>query len=82
MNPIKTYNHGTGPVDLRHLNQASIQCTPIEMHLKTDGSLTDKPSFTIVMILPLINQPVHGQYTLETFQKCLDELGYEITEKK
>ena len=72
-------NHGTGPIDLRHLGAAD-EMRPTEIHLKEDGAIGDKPSFTIVMTA-LGRTPKFGQLSLEMLNEALNELGYEIIKK-
>ena len=76
---FKAFNHGTGPVDLRHLGAAD-EMRPTEIHLKEDGALDDKPSFTIVMTA-LGRTPKFGQISLRMLNEGLNELGYEIVKK-
>jgi len=78
---MKVVNHGASTINLRHLGTDIIQMMPSELHYKTNGSTSDGPSFAMVLQGP-IGIYVVGQFTLDTLQECLGELGYEIKEKE
>ena len=73
------YNHGKGVIDLRDIGSAT-QMMPTEIHLKEDGSLDNKPSFTIILEHPL-KKPVYGQITLEMLNDGLEDIGYKMVKQ-
>jgi hypothetical protein len=77
---IFTKNHGTKPMDLTHLGP-SFQFIPTELHLKENGTITEEPSFAIVMQSPGIKSlstAVIGQVSLKMLNEAMEELGYRI----
>lgn len=56
------------------------QMLPVEIHHKADGSITNKPSFCIVMTAPF-KQTVCGQISLEMLNAALSDIGYELIKK-
>lgn len=77
---IKVFNHGKNPIDLTHLENP-IHFSPKELHFKANGTLNGKPSLVMVMEDRFKNV-VWGEFSLNSLMDCLDELGYEIIEKK
>jgi hypothetical protein len=73
---FKAFNHDTGQIDLSKFGNA-IQMKPIEIHLKEDGSIENKPSFAIVMADPNIGY-VFGQISLKMLNEGLADIGYEL----
>lgn len=55
---------------------AELELTPIALHFKEGGSITDEPSIAIEMTNGLIG--VIGQMSLKTLKEGLEELGYTI----
>lgn len=76
---IKVFNHGIGPIDLTHLG-TSVEMRPTELHYKVDGDTENNPSFCIVMDMPgpFAVPHVYAQFSLNTIQKALAELGYTL----
>lgn len=74
---MKVINHGENQIDLTHIGTEVVQARPTELHFKTNGSIDDKPSFVIVMRYAT-GAAVYGQFTLDTLEDCLEQLGYEI----
>lgn len=77
MDEIKGRNWGTGVIQLE-LGDFAIEMKPVELHLKEDGSLDNKPSLCLVMVNPFSRLHVYGQMSLEMFNKALEEVGYKI----
>lgn len=79
---FKAFNHGNSPIDLTHY-RGIVNVLPIEFHLKEDGSLTNGPSFAIVMVCP--SNPIFpfavSQLTIKMFNEALAEIGYELIKK-
>lgn len=73
---MKVVNHKKGKVDLTSLGTNIGEYYPTELHYKSDGAIGDKPSFTIVMREPN-GSSVYGQFSLDTLNECLKELGYK-----
>lgn len=81
-NFITTFNHGKNHINLSHFKDKNvIEFRPTELHLRTNGSVKNEPSFAFVMENPTSKNVVFGQFSLETLKKSLAELGYEINEK-
>lgn len=78
--PFKGINHGTGQIDLTHHKEIE-EFSPVEIHLKEDGSLKNEPSFAIVLTSPYSRTQVFGQISLEMLNEGLDDVGYEIIKK-
>lgn len=80
---FKGINHGKEKINLTHLSKDSIELRPAEIHLKEDGSIECKPSFTIVMIddgcYPI---NVYGQISLKMFNNGFNDIGYKIVKKE
>jgi len=75
---FKAINHGTGQIDLSHLAAFNpIQMRPVELHLKEDGTVDDKPSFGIVMT-DRTGRVVFGEISLKMLREGFQELGYDI----
>lgn len=72
-------NHGTGKIDIRDKG-LSTQFKPVEIHLKEDGALGDKPSFAFVLTSPG-KITVIGQLSLEMWNEGLADIGYELVKK-
>ncbi len=70
-------NHGKGNIDIKH--DLVAQLLPIEIHLKENGTLDDKPSFAIVLSSMVKSLPVVvGQLSLKMWNEGLKDIGYEI----
>jgi hypothetical protein len=77
---IKGFNHGTGPIDLKldeETRYPAFEFRPIEIHLKEDGALGNKPSMCMLMC-NLGGVYVYGQLSVEMWNKGLAEIGYKI----
>lgn len=74
---FKGIYHGTGQIDLSHHKDIE-QFLPVEIHLKEDGTVDNKPSFAIVLTSPYSRNQVVGQISLEMLNQGLADLGYEI----
>lgn len=74
---MKAVNHGERQMDLRHLGYTAKEARPIELHHNTNGSVTNEPTFCMVMAMPS-GLNIIGQFSLATLRACLNELGYEI----
>ena len=57
-----------------------MELRPIEIHLKEDGDLDDKPSLCIVMtdMQPFSQTFFYGQISLKMFNEGLKDIGYKI----
>jgi len=77
--PFTAFNHGTNQIDVKHLGKIKMML-PTEIHYKEDGSITNGPSFAIVLTSP-VDIPVVGQISLKMLNDGLNELGYEIVKK-
>ena len=75
---MKVFNHGKNLITLTDVNVPAY--VPIELHFKEDGSVTDGPTFAIVLAGPT-GSNIFGELSLETLGECLDELGYHILKK-
>jgi hypothetical protein len=71
-------NHGKGKIAINEDYGPIIQFRPTELHLKEDGSLTNEPSFAVVMTRPDAKGKAVGQISLEMLNEALGELGYTI----
>ena len=70
-------SHGTGPIIIKH--EFVTHMRPIEIHLKEDGTLDDKPSVCIIMSTMIADFPVvAGQLSLKMWNEALKDIGYEI----
>jgi hypothetical protein len=76
---IKTVNVGTDKVRLEAAT--AIEFSPVELHMKEDGSKNGKPSFTWVMVNPHSPVTVYAQFSLDSLIDAFDELGFEIKKK-
>jgi len=90
--PFKAFDHGTGQIDLRHHEVKMLELRPLEIHHKSNGTITGGPVFGIVMGIPksdispeeriipeVKNAPmIYGQISLEMLNEGLEELGYKI----
>ena len=77
---LKGINHGTKEINLsKHSSDNPSEYRPIEIHLKENGAIGDKPSLCIVLENPFENIGiVYGQFSVKTFNEGLAEIGYEI----
>lgn len=94
--PFKAFDHGTGQIDLRHHEVKMLELRPLEIHHKSNGTITNGPIFGIVMGIPksdispedraipeVKNAPmIYGQLSLEMWNEALEELGYQIIKKE
>jgi hypothetical protein len=75
-------NHGKRPIILDLPNDTYVQqLKPVEIHLKEDGSITNGPSFCIVLKASGMldtKMACVGQITLEMLNEGLKDIGYEI----
>lgn len=70
-------SHGKGTIKINH--EFVTQLRPIEIHMKEDGTLDDKPSFCIVMSSMMEGlSVVAGQISLKMLNEGLKDIGYEI----
>lgn len=76
---FKAFNHGTGKIDLSNHKGLSVM-RPVEIHHKEDGSITNEPSFAIVMVAPY-EYPIVGEISLKMLNDGLNKIGYEIVKK-
>lgn len=79
---FKGIDHGINQVDLREhaANGQVLEMKPIEIHHKSNGSLSDGPSFVVVMQHPLLT--TFGQISLEMLNEGLADIDYEVARKK
>jgi len=89
--PFAGFNHGTSTIDLTPL-QTEIskdgierngvffeEMRPIEVHVRENGDVDDKPSFCFVMKPPPhIAVHVMGQISLKMLNEGLRQAGYKI----
>lgn len=75
--PFKGINHGTGLIDLRHLAVVAV-LMPIEIHLKENGTIDEKPSLSIIM-KDIDGIRVVGEISLKMLNEGLEDVGYQIT---
>lgn len=68
---MKSFNHGTGPVDLsdRHF---VCELAPIELHRKENGAIGDKPSYCFVL-QDLFGNLFYAQVSEETLSTAIRE---------
>lgn len=78
--PFKAFNHGTGVIDLSHLDNVE-EFRPVEIHMKEDGTLKNTPSFAIVLTSPFRQKVIVGQISLEMLNEGLNDIGYKIIKK-
>lgn len=77
---FKAFNHGTGKIDLTHFSKKVINfAKPIEIHLKEDGSITNEPSFCIVLEKESENRITIGEITLKMINEGLADIGYKLS---
>lgn len=74
---FKAIECGKDKIDLRHHGRQAKILRPIEIHHKEDGSLTDKPTFCIVMS-DLKEELVMGEISLEMMNAALRTIGYKL----
>lgn len=78
LNTVKGYNWGTGVIELE-LGDFAMEFRPVEIHIKEDGSLDNKPSMCVVMVRSGVRDLYsYGQLSLEMWNKALGEIGYKI----
>lgn len=75
---IKVYDHGKNPIDLSHHSPIALEMRLTELHYKVDGDLENNPAFCLVMEYPGQPVVVYAQFSLNTIQKALAELGYTL----
>jgi len=73
---LRTFDHGTGPIDLRHLGQPT-EYRPTELHLKANGDINEHPSFALVLEHPE-KPPIFAQLSLNTLVVALRDVGYKL----
>lgn len=76
---FKGFNHGTGSVALGLANATGLntdQKRPVQIHLKEDGAIGDKPSFCLVLTNG--REVTIGQISLEMFNEGLADIGYKL----
>jgi hypothetical protein len=73
---VKGTNVGTDKIILKGYSTI-VEVRPVEIFLKEDGAIGDKPSFAIVMT-GLMGTAVFGQLSLETWNEALKDVGYKI----
>jgi len=74
---FKAFNHGKKKIDLSEYHP--ILMRPIEIHLKEDGSITNEPTLTIVMIHPSMDYfVIAGEVSLKMFNDGIKDIGYEL----
>lgn len=80
---FKGTNHRKNMIDLTRHKGLLLELRPTEIHLKEDGALGGKPSFTIVMTHPheSIDMVVCGQLSFDMWNEGLADIGYEIVKK-
>ena len=74
--PFIGINHGKNQINLSHMNNTD-EFLPIEIHMKEDGTIDDKPSVAIVM-KDGGGQHVYGQLSLKMWNEGLKDIGYKI----
>lgn len=80
--PFKGVNWGKKQIKLYD----AFEMLPVEIHLKEDGAIGDRPSFCIVMssrhpdgINPDVTLPcVFGQISLDMLNDGLKDIGYKV----
>lgn len=73
------FNHGMGKIVLKFGEQTGLtvdQKRPVQVHLKEDGAIGDKPSVAIVMTNG--KQVTVGEISLEMWNEGLKDIGYQI----
>lgn len=78
---LKTKNWGTRPIMLVQLSgrRRVYELRPVELHLKENGAIQDKPSFLIGLEVPGNVEFYYGQVSLEMLAEGFRELGYSLT---
>jgi hypothetical protein len=75
--PIEVFNWGMEPIKLE-LDSIGYEFKPVQVHMKLDGSMENKPSFCIVMHHPGADKYVYGQISMKMANDVLNQLGYQI----
>lgn len=76
--PFNGYNHGVGPIPIM---QGAAELRPVQVHLKEDGAIGDKPSLAIVMIGNDGVSVAFGQISVEMMNKGLADIDYTMVKK-
>ena len=76
--PFNGYNHGVGPIPIM---QGAAQLRPVQIHLKEDGAIDDKPSLAIVMIGNDGHSVAFGQISVEMMNEGLADIGYKLVKE-
>jgi len=78
---LKSVYAGKGKYDVRHLKHCNnTVMKPIEIHLKEDAAIGEKPGFLLVH--KYFNQVAMGEVSLEMLNRAMNELGYDIVKKE
>lgn len=83
MKDFEAINVGTDPVFLNRelaMNKIIKDLRPVKLYLKEDGSLTNKPSITIVSVDDRFT--VVSQISIEMLNDGLADIGYEFKKKE
>ena len=78
---FRGFNHGKGNISITTVFNNVNEARPIEIHLKEDGALDNRPSFAIIMV-DLQNNAILGQITLDMFNKGCKDIGYQLIKLK
>ena len=77
---FKAFNHGTGKIEIGLDYDKSLKVMrPVEIHLKEDGAIGDKPSFAILMVCNDTN--AIGAIALKMLTEAMEGLGFLIKTK-
>ena len=76
MKDFTGFNLGTDPLIVQ--NQNVVQLKPTQIYLHEQGSITNEPSFSILMTHPTADIGAIGQLSLEMWNEGLKDVGYKI----
>ena len=62
------------------VDKNTFQMLPVKIYLKENESITNKPSFALLMTCQNPDLKVIGQLSLEMLNEGLIDVGYQITE--
>lgn len=81
---VKTKNWGKDKINLSHLGSNVVKGTPIEIHIKTDGTIDNEASVAFIMATPFYSRHfiIYGEMSMRTLTEALSDLGYELRKKE
>lgn len=79
--PTKVWDDGER-INLEHLGKGSAEWAITEVHVKTDGSTLNEPTFTFVLSYPNLPFSVFAQVSLKSLTPALNAALESSLEKK